>query len=253
MLSCLGCRSSRTTGRKEKSPITETSPGVILRVAPWTTQVAPLPTPTAPPVKIPEVDEALAATDSLVRGIDGIIEVNFGVLQFVWGCEEMLLLDKPSMRELLYKALQEDHLAGFLSREFITEGGDELHPPYVQIHSKAETFRPYRIVKRQDGRLVLYGHAALYRAKRALERAKNPPVTQKDFTTELVDIGSEGGLLRPTGSELCERVRAIGEALDDAGGMDLMRQVHGTVRERLGAACARELEVAWDDVGEWLG
>ncbi|KFY13656.1 hypothetical protein V492_03108 [Pseudogymnoascus sp. VKM F-4246] len=253
MLSCLGCRSSRTTGRKEKSPITENSPGVILLVAPWATEVAPPPTPTAPPVKIPEVDEALAATDSLARGIDSIIEADFGVLQFVWGCEEILLLDKPAMRELLYKALQDDYLTGFLSREFYTKGGDEFHPPFAQIYSKAQTFRPYRIVKRQDGRLVLYGHAALYRAKRALERAKNPPVTPDDFTTELVDIGSEGGLLRPRGSELGERVHAIGEALNNAGGMGLMLQVHGTVRKRLGAPLARELEVAWDGVGAWLG
>lgn len=72
--------------------------------------------------------------------------------------------------------------------------------------------------------------------------------------TELIDVGlAEGALLAPNGSELQERVQSIGSALNDAGGKKLMLQAHETVRDRLGATRASELEVAWDGVGDWHG
>ncbi|KAG0001670.1 hypothetical protein BGZ80_006138, partial [Entomortierella chlamydospora] len=195
-------------------------------------------------VKIAEIDKAIAATDSLASGIDSDIQADFDYLSGPWGCEELLVLDKAALSELLYKVLQDDQTAGLRSRSMDTHKGDKQHPPYVQLNSIGKTFRPYRITKRQDGRLVLYGHEALYRAKRALDRAKNPSVTPStaDLITELIDIGSE----------LQGRVRSIGSMLNDAGGMMLMQQVHKAIRDRLGVSRARELEYAWDGVGDWL-
>lgn len=208
--------------------------------------------------KIVEIDETIAATEGLASGIDSVIQADFDYVSGdsgPWGSEEILVLDKAAISELLYKVLQDDQTAGFRSRSVVTNEGDE-QPPYVQLNSIGGTFRPYRIAKRQDGRLVLYGHAALYRAKRALDRAKNPSVTPSaaDLITELIDVGlAEGALLAPKGSELQERVQSVGSALNDAGGKKLMLQAHETVRDRLGATRARELEVAWDGVGDWLG
>jgi hypothetical protein len=212
----------------------------------------------ASPAKVVEIDKAIAATDGLSLGIDRVIQADFDYVSGLWGSEEILVLDKAAISELLYKVLQDDQTAGFFrGRDVVSDKGDKQQPPYVQLNSEdSETFRPYRIAKRQDGRLVLYGHAALYRAKRALDRAKNPSVTPSaaDLITELIDIGhAEGVLLAPRGSELWGRVRSIGSALNDTGGKKLMLQAHETVRDRLGASRARELEVAWDGVGDWLG
>ncbi|KAF7170624.1 hypothetical protein CNMCM5623_002995 [Aspergillus felis] len=215
--------------------------------------VTPLPASLA---KIVEIDKAIAATDGLASGIDSVIQADFDYSSGQWGSEEILVLDKAAISELLHKVLQDDQTAGFRSRDVVTYEGDKQMPPYVQLNSIGGTFRPYRIAKRQDGRLVLYGHAALYRAKRALERAKNPSATPSaaDLITELIDLGhAEGALLAPRGSELRGRVRSIGSVLNDAGGKKLMLQAHEAVRDRLGATCAHQLEVAWDGVGDWLG
>ncbi|KAG0054374.1 hypothetical protein BGZ83_011383 [Gryganskiella cystojenkinii] len=206
--------------------------------------------------KIVEIDEVIAATEGLASGIDSVIQADFDYSSGLWGSEEILVLDKAAISELLYKVLQDDQTAGFRSRSVKTNEGDEQQPPFVQLNSIGGSFRPYRIAKRQDGRLVLYGHAALYRAKRALDRAKNPSVipSATDLITELIDVGlAEGALLGPRGSEIRERVQSIGSALNDAGGKKLMLQAHKTVRDRLGVTRARELEVAWDGVGDWLG
>ncbi|KAF9287625.1 hypothetical protein BGZ68_001546 [Mortierella alpina] len=207
--------------------------------------------------KIVEIDDVIAATEGLASGVDSVIQADFNYSSGVWGSEEILVLDKAAISELLYKVLQDDQTAGLRSRSVTTNEGDKQRPPFVQLNSIGEsTFRPYRIARRQDGRLVLYGHSALYRAKRALDRAKNPPasLSTADLIAELIDVGlAEGALLGPKDSEIWGRVQSIGSALNDAGGMELMRQAHKTVRDRLGATRARELEVAWDGVGNWLG
>ncbi|KAJ5763290.1 hypothetical protein N7533_001971 [Penicillium manginii] len=101
---------------------------------------------------------------------------------------------------------------------------------------------------RQAGQLLFYGHAALHRAKRALDKAKNPTATisAADLTTELIDIGHTTGapLLHPIDSELRGHVQSIGSALNHVGGKNLMLQAHQAVSERLGASRARELELA---------
>jgi ankyrin repeat protein len=48
-------------------------------------------------------------------------------------------------------------------------------------------------------------------------------------------------------------VRQIGRALDERGGIALMLNAHRLVSERLGRTAGRELEVAWDGIGEWMG
>lgn len=47
-------------------------------------------------------------------------------------------------------------------------------------------------------------------------------------------------------------VRAIGMLLDEAGGMDLMRQAHGLFA-RQNPGMARNLESVWDGIGNWMG
>lgn len=95
-------------------------------------------------------------------------------------------------------------------------------------------------------------------ARTAIDRADQPdPATQQDpvdLVSRLLALGVEHHtLLAPDGSEPRARVRRIGEALDKAGGMDLMLQAHAVVRQNLGGVRARELEVAWDGVGDWRG
>jgi hypothetical protein len=48
-------------------------------------------------------------------------------------------------------------------------------------------------------------------------------------------------------------VREIGRELNVRGGIDLMLSAHRAVSERLGGTAGRELEVAWDGIGEWMG
>lgn len=122
-------------------------------------------------VKIVEIDQAIAATDGLASGIDSVIQADFDSVSGPWGSEEILVLDKAAISELLYKVLQDGQSAGFRSYNVVTREGGKQQPPYIQLNCFSNsTFRPYRIAKRQDGRLVLYGHAALYPAKRALDR-----------------------------------------------------------------------------------
>ena len=63
----------------------------------------------------------------------------------------------------------------------------------------------------------------------------------------------EGALLDRRGTELRARLQRIGAALHEAGGKDLMLEVHAEIRQKLGPTRARELEAAWDGVGNWLG
>ena len=48
-------------------------------------------------------------------------------------------------------------------------------------------------------------------------------------------------------------VRAIGREINDAYGFAGMQRVCDTVRESIGGTAARELEMAWDGIGMWLG
>jgi hypothetical protein len=213
---------------------------------------------TQPPVFLTKVDEVIAAAERLSSSTDREIQGNFGYVSTRWGCEAILILDKAAICELLRTVAEDDLAAGFGTLSVASSDEDnEVKPPYVQLNSMdSRTFRPYRIVKREDGQLALYGHAALYQAKRAMDRAEGTSSTPSadDLINELIAIGRvEGALLAPRGSELRGRIQSVGTALNDIGGMELMLQAHATVRQSLGPVRARELEAAWDDVGSWLG
>jgi hypothetical protein len=49
-----------------------------------------------------------------------------------------------------------------------------------------------------------------------------------------------------------ERIQAIGRRLDEEGGMDRMRAIHGLVRVK-DSSWARYLEREWGGIGMWLG
>lgn len=220
-------------------------------------RAAPIDNPQTPSVApLTKVDEAIAAAQDLPPGIDSLIQADFGYVSDRWGCEKILVLDKTAIRELLHKVVKNDLATGFSALQVDSHEGDGKEPPYIQLSSVgSQGFRPYRIVKGEDGQLALYGHAALYLAQRAMDRAKNPAsASTADLIDELIAIGRvEKGLLPPRGSELRERIKSIGSALNRIGGKELMLRAHAIVRESLGAARARELEAAWDGVGDWLG
>jgi hypothetical protein len=68
-----------------------------------------------------------------------------------------------------------------------------------------------------------------------------------DITLPLHDEFAPGGRYGGT-----PRARAIGERLNTLGGIDCMRAAWTVLHERRSADC-RELECAWDGIGEWLG
>lgn len=212
----------------------------------------PTPTPTPSSASLDKVDEVIAAAEGLPPAADSEIKRHFDYVSTTWCCEEILLLDQSAMRELLRKVVLDDAARGFHRIQLSSSTEDES--PYVQLNSIDRTFRPYRIVKRHDGLLALYGHTALYQAKRALDRARGASLSTADLTNELIAIArTEEGLLPPRGSELREHIRAIGSELNECGGHELMLQTHATVRQSVGGVHARELEAAWDGIGKWRG
>lgn len=83
-------------------------------------------------------------------------------------------------------------------------------------------------------------------------------VSARTLIAELVSIGQKDASDGPGSSsrflrQAKLRARAIGEQLNALGGNDYMLAGHEQVRQTLGAVAARELEVAWNGIGEWLG
>lgn len=70
--------------------------------------------------------------------------------------------------------------------------------------------------------------------------------TTSNIASALDTIGAERGFL--SSPEADTQTVQIGRWLDAAGGIELMRAVHASVRHG-----ARELEVAWDGIGDWHG
>lgn len=68
---------------------------------------------------------------------------------------------------------------------------------------------------------------------------------------ELCAIGGSRGFLTMQGKD--RRTREIGAELERMGGKQEMLDAHSVVRSWLGPVRARELEVAWDGIGSWLG
>jgi hypothetical protein len=84
-----------------------------------------------------------------------------------------------------------------------------------------------------------------------------------DLVNELIQIGKEVKNRKDSSSgylyldfrrntQKHPRAHKIGELLNERGGIELMRKAHSVVRERLGKIPARELEVCWGYIGDWL-
>jgi len=72
-------------------------------------------------------------------------------------------------------------------------------------------------------------------------------MSQEQLINELISVGrTKGYLPREEGM-----TREIGEALNHLGGMGLMQAAHERVSSSLGNVKARELESAWDGIGQW--
>jgi hypothetical protein len=218
-----------------------------------------------PQASLIKVDELISAADGLPASADSDIQRDLGYLSHRYHCGEILVLAKASARELLGKVVQDDFSRGFDDLQVTSRAEGEV--PFVQLNLTHSTYvrrtpagnqsvRLYRVVKREDGQFAMYGHLALYEAKRAMDPdhcVPFPPTTE-GLTKELLTIGMvEEGLLPPKGSELRGRIQSIGVSLSARGGKELMLEVHAVVRENLGGARARELESAWDGVGDWEG
>ena len=83
----------------------------------------------------------------------------------------------------------------------------------------------------------------------------DPAVDEDTRTDQLLDelavIARTRGFLSMKGRD--SRTREIGAELHRMNGMQKMRDVHRAVAAELGGVRARELEVAWDGIGDWQG
>jgi hypothetical protein len=64
---------------------------------------------------------------------------------------------------------------------------------------------------------------------------------------KLIEVRRRGGYV----SGSYARARQIGETVHARGGTNLMVAANYRVRIALGGGAARELESAWDNIGEW--
>ena len=73
---------------------------------------------------------------------------------------------------------------------------------------------------------------------------------------ELVRIGRKGAPDHDSSSNFLStargRAREIGQQLDQLAGREMMAAAHEVVRFDLGGVAARELELAWDGIGQWI-
>ncbi|WBB61663.1 hypothetical protein O7599_03655 [Streptomyces sp. WMMC500] len=83
-------------------------------------------------------------------------------------------------------------------------------------------------------------------------RENDPAYRTRVLVDELCEIGRGRGFLSVHAGK-DGRTREIGAELHEAGGKQRMLSAHAAVRAELGQAHARELEAAWDGVGDWRG
>jgi hypothetical protein len=112
--------------------------------------------------------------------------------------------------------------------------------------------------------LIYFGLRADRRALKEARDWKGPqymtlkrlPGTEKEAIQALVEIYHEHpqGFLTGSSSPEAKMIRAIGDMLDEKGGMPLMLRVHEVFSSRCGIYGApRNLEHMWDNIGEWRG
>lgn len=82
-------------------------------------------------------------------------------------------------------------------------------------------------------------------------READPEYRTRVLVEELCGIGRGRGFLSRSGRD--RRTREIGAELHEMGGIRKMREAHDEVRAELGRGPDRELEMAWDGIGDWLG
>jgi hypothetical protein len=73
----------------------------------------------------------------------------------------------------------------------------------------------------------------------------------RELLIELVAIGRGRGFLTSGGKD--PRTREIGEDLNRINGKQAMLEAHATVEAELGRLKGRELEMAWNGIGSWMG
>ncbi|GAA2657359.1 hypothetical protein GCM10010400_13560 [Streptomyces aculeolatus] len=82
-------------------------------------------------------------------------------------------------------------------------------------------------------------------------RETDPDHRMRLLVAELIEIGLSRGFLTRTGKD--RRTREIGAELHRMGGKRRMVRAHDDVQAVLGRGPDRELELAWDGIGDWLG
>ncbi|MFW6722569.1 hypothetical protein ACHZ98_20860 [Streptomyces sp. MAR4 CNY-716] len=82
-------------------------------------------------------------------------------------------------------------------------------------------------------------------------RETDPDHRTRLLVAELIETGLSRGFLSRTGKD--RRTREIGAELHRMGGKRRMVQAHDDVQAVLGRGPDRELELAWDGIGDWLG
>jgi len=62
------------------------------------------------------------------------------------------------------------------------------------------------------------------------------------------------GFVRGSGGEAEAELRRLGALFHQKGGMDVMRAAHAAFAEKCSVrGAARNLEIVWDGIGEWMG
>jgi hypothetical protein len=79
--------------------------------------------------------------------------------------------------------------------------------------------------------------------------ARHRPEIQS-LVRELIEIGNTRGFVTSESND--KRTRKIGSRLNAIAGMDLMERVYDEVATHVRRP-ARELDLAWDGIGEWRG
>lgn len=256
------------SSRPGQSPPADTSPEAalphmrwwerLLRWSRYRPRVA-LSKPSSQPTRDdaePDVNSIIDAARNLPGVSDAEIEENFLAIRDTWDAREVLTLVANDLRAVIIETLCGDMREGFSVRQ--------VHPlvepeSYLQFNTISDsalvagrgTFRGYRIVKREDGRFALYGHAAMYRYRDIYQGSKHYVGSLDPLVRELLVIGLNG-YLDGAGGQASPPAREIGAQLDSAGGITSMQAAHSIVSEKLGRREARCLEVAWDGVGDWI-
>ncbi|MEO3749446.1 hypothetical protein [Streptomyces sp. B6B3] len=107
------------------------------------------------------------------------------------------------------------------------------------------------LATRRDRRLLRYLERPSPGPVQGRMRVPAGDARANELANELLAIGRRGGFLTMQGKDA--RTRAIGAELDRMGGMQMMLDVHDVVAAEIGRLPARELEAAWDGIGDWMG